>query len=286
MNNKIKLAVFTIIAFAITWSTQLFAFSYFEGSEFSISNENNFRLFGDLLSGEKDYKNYIPLLVYSFSFGPTLAGLITSLIFDGSSKTLQIVKKIFKYKIHPKWYMLVVIIPLLMSLGSLIVGGLSTGFQFENFELLLPLSSLIPFTIFMIIFTGFAEEIGWRGYALPLLLDKYDGYNASVYLGLIWGAWHIPINVYINWGNPEVIVFSIIGLMAGIVGWTIVGNWFYINTNSLLLIILLHGLGNVIQSYLVISANNLVASAFFGFSPWIIAFYLLKKYGDNLKVKE
>jgi uncharacterized protein len=37
------------------------------------------------------------------------------------------------------------------------------------------------------------EEIGWRGYALPLMLEKFGLAMASILLGIIWAAWHLPV---------------------------------------------------------------------------------------------
>jgi membrane protease YdiL (CAAX protease family) len=36
------------------------------------------------------------------------------------------------------------------------------------------------------------EEMGWRGFALPLLLERFDPLKASICVGLLWAAWHLP----------------------------------------------------------------------------------------------
>jgi membrane protease YdiL (CAAX protease family) len=44
----------------------------------------------------------------------------------------------------------------------------------------------------MVITSG--EEIGWRGFALPLMLEKWTNiYGVSIVLGVIWGLWHLPL---------------------------------------------------------------------------------------------
>lgn len=40
---------------------------------------------------------------------------------------------------------------------------------------------------------GTLEELGWRGFALPVLLERFGSpLRASVVLGTIWMAWHLP----------------------------------------------------------------------------------------------
>jgi uncharacterized protein len=40
---------------------------------------------------------------------------------------------------------------------------------------------------------GLFEENGWRGFALPLLLQRFSPLKATIILGLLWGFWHFPV---------------------------------------------------------------------------------------------
>ena len=72
-----------------------------------------------------------------------------------------------------------------------------------------------------------------------------------------------------------------LGLTFGIIGWTMVYTWIYNSTGSVLLAILLHGWGNAVQSYLVLSQPNYLAYTLYAVLPWAVAIYLSKRYGDE-----
>ena len=44
------------------------------------------------------------------------------------------------------------------------------------------------------VFSGpLGEEIGWRGFALPKLLETHSALAASLILGSVWAVWHLPL---------------------------------------------------------------------------------------------
>ncbi|MET3932662.1 CPBP family intramembrane glutamic endopeptidase [Arthrobacter sp. OAP107] len=45
---------------------------------------------------------------------------------------------------------------------------------------------------FTLLTVGLFEELGWRGYALPLLQQNRPALSAALLLGLVWAAWHLP----------------------------------------------------------------------------------------------
>jgi membrane protease YdiL (CAAX protease family) len=134
----------------------------------------------------------------------------------------------------------------------------------------------------MVVCTGVAEEIGWRGYALPQLQRDHTAEKASWVLGFAWGLWHIPSVLYLPYLRGELnlglVVPILAGLTFGIVGYTIVLTWIYNNTGSVFWIIVLHGWANTVQSYLVLSSGSYVAQLAWGLLPWTVALYLLKHY--------
>lgn len=93
------------------------------------------------------------------------------------------------------------------------------------------------------------EEIGWRGYLLPLLLKLTSPRKAVLLHGLLWGLAHAPL-IYFGfnyssdyWGAP------LTGILMMTLVCVVLGTWLAyvtIQANSILPAVLLHGAANVI----------------------------------------
>ena len=54
-------------------------------------------------------------------------------------------------------------------------------------------AQLLGFAAFILLLGPLPEEIGWRGYALPALLNRHTALSATLVLGAMWGLWHVPL---------------------------------------------------------------------------------------------
>ena len=59
-----------------------------------------------------------------------------------------------------------------------------------------PMLGHAAYWIVTMIFFGWGEEIGWRGFALPRLQSRYSPLVAAVIVSVIWSLWHVPAFFY------------------------------------------------------------------------------------------
>jgi Type II CAAX prenyl endopeptidase Rce1-like len=56
-----------------------------------------------------------------------------------------------------------------------------------------PAPPLVGFWVANLLFYGFGEEIGWRGFAQPTLQRRHSALVAAIIVSTIWAAWHLPL---------------------------------------------------------------------------------------------
>lgn len=85
-----------------------------------------------------------------------------------------------------------------------------------------PEFGMAGFLAYNLLFFGWGEETGWRGYALPRLQGRYNALVSALLLTLFWALWHVPLFLY----RPGYTSMD----MAGATGWV-----FSLLTGSVLL---------------------------------------------------
>lgn len=148
----------------------------------------------------------------------------------------------------------------LVSLGPLVVGGLYLrsllGGPAVDWSGLGPLTSIPQLLLILVIFAGFGEEFGWRGFAMPRLQSRYSALGSTLIISIYWALWHIPKffvageSQYI-WMQEAGFVSSFLGYSIFIFGWSTIYTWVFNNTRgSVLLAAVVHGAGNTWAGYL------------------------------------
>lgn len=95
---------------------------------------------------------------------------------------------------------------------------------------------------------GLLEELGWRGFALPLLLQRMDPLRATIAVGALWAAWHLPREVVLLISGDSTIGYFILKqvefMSSGISVSIIITYFFALAGGSVVPAIMVHGLAN------------------------------------------
>jgi membrane protease YdiL (CAAX protease family) len=181
--------------------------------------------------------NSAPLL----HFGVLFAAFITAGIAGGRSAIRDLIAAIIRWRVKPRWYVFALGVPVAAIVATAGV-ALGMGATLESLPRLAEGLLLLPVALVTTtLFAGpLSEEPGWRGIALPRMARHLGSLGASLVLGGIWAAWHLPLLVSDPSNQREPIPFALAVISA-----SVVLTWVYASSGrSLFLAILFHGMFN------------------------------------------
>ncbi|MDP2957206.1 MAG: type II CAAX endopeptidase family protein [Longimicrobiales bacterium] len=183
------------------------------------------------------------LLVVLGIVAPAIVALGLTARSDGREGLSALLRRLVEWRVPARWYVFavgyMVAVKLTAAVAYRIVGGTWPLFGSETWYLMLAATG------FSTVIGGQAgEELGWRGYALPRLEALWGLGPASLVLGIIWAAWHLPL-FYMPGADTYGQSFPL--YLVQVTGLSVAIGWLYGNTGrSLLLVMLMHaGLNNM-----------------------------------------
>jgi len=107
---------------------------------------------------------------------------------------------------------------LAVALAKVTDAGLPPWSDFAIYSGVPPLG-LLPVLLLVLLFNGFGEETGWRGFALAPLQHRYGPVAGTLILAALWAGWHTPaffvVETYRNMSVPVIIGGFGLGICAG-----------------------------------------------------------------------
>jgi uncharacterized protein len=174
------------------------------------------------------------------TYGPAIAAVIAAAL-TGNLRDLG--ARLVRWRVGWQWYALVLLGPaafyaVLVALAAAL-GSSDDLAQPNVFQVV---SGLAPFFVVLLLTDGFGEETGWRGFALPRLLARTGPLPASLLLGVVWAAWHLPLFWTVgnrNYGGSFLIMLVSLPAMSVLYTWL-----FQHTAGSTLIAILFHASGS------------------------------------------
>ena len=231
---------FYILTFAISWGGILMEVSH-----------------GGVPGNSTQLAKSIPVMILEMLAGPTVASILLTGVVCGRAGYSDLVSRLLRWRIRIAWYaaallpapLVLMAVPLALSVrfpefipriltasdkGSLVLMGFAAGSA-----------------------AGLFEELGWTGFVIPRLRLRLSAFRTSAIVGLLWGAWHLPVNVLASSTSSGGI--SIPGLLGTLLfslallpGYRILMVWVWDQTDSLFAAMVMH---------MSLTASNIILGA-------------------------
>ena len=165
------------------------------------------------------------------AFGPLFAALLVARFEPGGPGVRALFGQFRVWRVGVGWYLLALFMP-----GALLVAGMAAYSLFAAGDVgpwFYPPTGARIAVLFLL---PVSEEIGWRGFALPRLQERYGALNASLILGVLWGIWHIPM-ILLQGNAVATLPILLLLFPAG----SVVFGWLYNRTPAgLLMVVVAH----------------------------------------------
>jgi membrane protease YdiL (CAAX protease family) len=264
--KRYQLLAFFGLAFAITWGGWFLLLALQSG----------------VLRFKLDPNSLTATLMFRFSgWGPTISAIVLTALVAGKGGLREYFRSLARWRVGLRWYAVVLFTMTAIILAVMAVARL-LGWPLPVSPYLTawysPFLLIIPAVFVGSVEAGIAEEPGWRGYALPHLLSRFNPLTAALILGVIWGLWHLPIYI-LDADTP----LNFLVLMLQTPALSILIAWAYINTKrSTLMAILFHG---AIDGTWVLFLNNteeIHVNGLLTAGMWVAALIVLAIFGTRL----
>lgn len=176
--------------------------------------------------------------------GPTAAAFIMTAITEGRAGVGRLLRRYVQWRASLWLYLFVLlVVPALLLLGFVALPGALAAFRAPALSFVGVY--LLSYVQILVLAGPLGEEPGWRGFALPRWQQRSGPLKGSIFLGLLWAAWHLPLFLRPGYNGAGTgllgIALPFLVFLIGAMATAVLFTWVF-NTarDSLLLVILLH----------------------------------------------
>lgn len=230
--QKRPAAAYFFLTFAISW-----------GSLYLLSGGP-----GGFPKSKAEFERLLPIFIPLVLAGPSAAGLLLTAVVDGRAGFRGLRSRLFSWRVGPCWYATAILTAPLALFGILLTLSRISPEFLPGIFATTDKASRVLFGIAAGLTVGFFEELGWTGFATPRLRRRQSALKTGLIVGMLWGAWHIFLNViwvsgaYSGGLSPALFLTARgVGDVVGVLpAFRVLMVWVYDRTESLLVAMLMH----------------------------------------------
>lgn len=186
------------------------------------------------------------------SFVPSIMGIIFVYKKNKEIGLKMLICSIKRYRV--KWYVyffmicytiLSFLIPYLLADVFQNMEPFQVGTSIAIFDVSNPVIAIVCFVMILIAGGPLGEELGWRGYLLPQLEERFRPDISSIMVGIVWACWHLPMFLF----QVEGYQMPFLLYLVQTIFMSMFCTWLYHTSgNSILVVLLFHTMDNFVCS--------------------------------------
>lgn len=188
----------------------------------------------------EQFETLLPFVAWAMLAGPSIAGILLTGIVYGRAGFRKLLSRLLRWRMGVRWYAIALLPAPLLVVAILFALSQTSSIFTTDDKTTLVLSGIVAglSTVF--------EEIGWTGFAVPRLRQRYSILTTGLIVGILWGAWHFLQGLWISGtysGALPLALFLPLSILAGVAQLTayrVLLVWVYDRTESLLVVTLMH----------------------------------------------
>jgi len=154
--------------------------------------------------------------------GPAVGAISVSYLIGGGRGVRCLLQKLIPRKRHVGWWLILPLLGTSITFISFLIGGLSL----DSLSAILAdgWGLFILHLLIQILLIGIGEELGWRGWLLPKLAQRFPLGVSMLLIFIVWTLWHFPILLM---GADIVVPWIFVAISA-----TIILTWIWIKVKG------------------------------------------------------
>jgi hypothetical protein len=186
-----------------------------------------------------------PLAILVMLPGPSVAGILLTGLVHGRAGLREFRSRLLRWRVGIRWYAVAILTTPLLATAVLLTLSLLSPEFLPGIITREDKASLLLLGIAAGLMTGFFEELGWAGFAVPRLRLRHGVLTTGLILGLLWGMWHFLVGF---WGSGDssgafslpLFLPQFLPYVAIFPAYRVLMVWVYDRTGSLLVAMLMH----------------------------------------------
>jgi membrane protease YdiL (CAAX protease family) len=218
----------------------------------------------------EQFEAVYPMVFLPYLLGPVVSSLVLTGVIDGKAGFRDLLSRLLRWRVAAGWYAVALLTaPLLVMAILLALSLISPAFLPGIFTTDDRLTLVLTGLGVGLFGGGLLEEPGWTGFAVPRLRRRYGVFATGLIVGAVWGVWHF-LPTY--WGSGDssgalslsLLLPPLFFYAAVLPAYRVLMVWVYEQTESLLVVILMHA--------------SLTASTLFVLAPAVEGAFLFLYY--------